>query len=89
MATHSKRYSSDEDPFLFTASLLKAICQLLTTEQRARIAHELMEDAHDMNETAKCADQQQLALALASLAALADSGVYSALNVLNVRLPRK
>ncbi|TAM08297.1 MAG: hypothetical protein EPN70_00720 [Paraburkholderia sp.] len=83
-----KKPSLDEDPFLYTASLLKAICHALTTEQRARIAAELMADAHDMNDAAESADDQQFALALASLAALAEDGPDAAFNVLDAIQPR-
>jgi len=81
-------YSLDNDPYLLVSAVLRAICVVLTDEQRARIASELREYAERVNDDAENAEQQRFALDVASLAAFAEDGPDAASNTLNAGQPR-
>ncbi|MEM5315560.1 hypothetical protein [Paraburkholderia sp. JHI869] len=85
---NQKSFSLNTDPYALVSAVLSAICLAVPDEQRHRIASELRAYAERVNEDAENVDQQQFALDVASLAALAEDGSDAACKILGAGLPR-
>lgn len=64
-------YPKSDDSFLLTLVVLRAVCSVLSEEQRARVADSLQAEAEHLNETAPDGPSQLAALSLSALAAVA------------------